>query len=1142
VAVDSFRKPDRSAPIMSALQRGLGFLPRLAVVVLTLVPSFLSPVALAQIDSSAVQPPKPARRLNLPPSGYLEMAANVRLSEQSNMSLDFLDSDDLLLTFNPKKLFVRLPECPPTHSDHLEHAVVFRVSTGKVVKEADWYLHDHRSYLWPLGSGRMLLRKLNNLYAVDSELHEKLLYSSPSDLLWVSVTPDGKQIIVETADQAPKHEAEAPAKTRVTIGFLDVDSLQIVRAVKVGQSVNLEGTSAGFVSTSKSTGDVWLIQFGPVASARRDIARVRSRRIPDILYSSNNTLLVGREARSGLHYSVGAFTLTGNFLWRQQWPRNWYSPTIKRSEDGSRFAVSGISIVDSKTPAVPNDDEDAGGREQNIGVFDAASGDRLLAAHATPVVLNGQNFSLSPDGRHLAVVQGSGIEIYDLPAMSREELAKYTAVKADVPGLYIPPDATKQQAVQESDFTADNHDAGAGLEAPAVSPKSGNPAQPATSPSETTANDDLPTFKTGTQVVALDVVVTDSQGHTVKNIPRSDFVVKEDAKPQNLRDFSEVSKTGAVPTPVPPPPLVTEAKGPPLPPNIFDNHAPSTEDSEVTVILYDELNTPLPDQQRTKTELLKFLANKPKGARFALCVLSESLRMVQGFTPDEALLAKAVKMNKGSWAYSTMLSENEQDQQAIGWLQQSASGVSQQGNGASQQQGAGAAAQGMLFTAGILQQQATDRRAYDLEKRIWLTMDAFTQMARYLSALPGRKSLIWLSGSFPLGIFPGIDFENPYSSNNSYMGQVKETANLLAESHVALYPVDVKGLTSVATTSDLWGGQSGSPLSAAPSPSQLSSAPGGQGGLGAQQQQFDALANLSAPGGIGANMPGGGSTFMDQASEHGIMDQLASDTGGKAFYNSNGISQAMTTVMDQEANYYSMAYTPTNRKYDGKFRKIHIALASSDKKLHLSYRTGYFAVDPDAPDNLSRDAVKGFGLAAMQHGSPQSHQLLFKARVVPVGKPRMVDSPATVATAKTKKKKKDAPPDALPPGPVEMQRYALDYAVTPSQLRFNVTPEGVRHGVFNFMVTSFDSDGALRSSIVSQATTDLKQDGYKEILTGGLRLHQEIDVPVKSASLRLGVQDALSGHMGTIETALPIKAPPGVEQAATHHLPEIEPD
>jgi hypothetical protein len=102
-----------------------------------------------------------------------------------------------------KKLFRRLPDCPPTHDDRLIHAAVLEVSTGKVLTETDWYLHDARRYLWPLGSGRVLLRKLNSFYSVGTDLQEKLLLTLPKDLLWVSVTPDGKQIIVETTDDLP---------------------------------------------------------------------------------------------------------------------------------------------------------------------------------------------------------------------------------------------------------------------------------------------------------------------------------------------------------------------------------------------------------------------------------------------------------------------------------------------------------------------------------------------------------------------------------------------------------------------------------------------------------------------------------------------------------------------------------------------------------------------------------------------------------------------------------------------------------------------------------------------------------------------------------------------------------------------------
>jgi hypothetical protein len=109
-----------------------------------------------------------------------------RLSEhESSVSLNFVNADHILLTSTPR--IQRLPTCSPDHQDRLVHAAILEVPSGKVVKEADWYLHDRRRYLWLLSPGAFLLRRLNDLYIVDSSLHEKLLLSSPKDLLWVTL-------------------------------------------------------------------------------------------------------------------------------------------------------------------------------------------------------------------------------------------------------------------------------------------------------------------------------------------------------------------------------------------------------------------------------------------------------------------------------------------------------------------------------------------------------------------------------------------------------------------------------------------------------------------------------------------------------------------------------------------------------------------------------------------------------------------------------------------------------------------------------------------------------------------------------------------------------------------------------------------
>ena len=80
-----------------------------------------------------------------------------------------------------------------------------------------------------------------------------------------------------------------------------------------------------------------------------------------------------------------------------------------------------IDLVDSLN------DEDV--REQVVQVFDSATGALLMATTASPVLTAGQNFALSEDGEHLAVLREGAIEIYKVPPpppgrKNRSQLAK----------------------------------------------------------------------------------------------------------------------------------------------------------------------------------------------------------------------------------------------------------------------------------------------------------------------------------------------------------------------------------------------------------------------------------------------------------------------------------------------------------------------------------------------------------------------------------------------------------------------------------------------------------------------------------------------------------------------------------------------
>ncbi len=67
---------------------------------------------------------------------------------------------------------------------------------------------------------------------------------------------------------------------------------------------------------------------------------------------------------------------------------------------------------------------------------------------------------------------------------------------------------------------------------------------------------------------------------------------------------------------------------------------------------------------------------------------------------------------------------------------------------------------------------------------------------------------------------------------------------------------------------------------------------------------------------------------------------LASDTGGKAFLDSNDFSKAFTKVQADMESYYVLGYRSSNPAMDGHYRKITVKVNRPDVK--LDYRRGYY--------------------------------------------------------------------------------------------------------------------------------------------------------------------------------------------------------
>jgi VWFA-related protein len=173
------------------------------------------------------------------------------------------------------------------------------------------------------------------------------------------------------------------------------------------------------------------------------------------------------------------------------------------------------------------------------------------------------------------------------------------------------------------------------------------------------------------------------------------------------------------------------------------------------------------------------LLNKPPGSRYAIFVLSDRLHLLQGVTDSQAELLAAIdsrvarpQTTRQGVPNTPILSESTAI--ADSHLMPGFPG-----------------AQEML---GRLKHLEGLGDLYYLQRRVGVTVDAFDEIATFLRGVPGRKNLLWLSGSFPVGILPGGDPIDPFSLEVEYGPALKQAAGQLTLNQVAIYPIDTRGL------------------------------------------------------------------------------------------------------------------------------------------------------------------------------------------------------------------------------------------------------------------------------------------------------------------------------------------------------------
>lgn len=309
--------------------------------------------------------------------------------------------------------------------------------------------------------------------------------------------------------------------------------------------------------------------------------------------------------------------------------------------------------------------------------------------------------------------------------------------------------------------------------------------------------------------------------------------------------------------------------------------------------------------------------------------------------------------------------------------------------------------------------------------------DAFKSIAHHSSGMPTRRNVVWISSHFPSlvhGLNPALmagerDAINPvpgamlpvpkFANTESQYEQLRAFARQLSNINVSVYPMDAGGLS-------------------------------------------------------------GGSVVSLQG-QRNFMDLLASETGGRAFYDTNGLDQDLREVVEESRVAYSLGYYPGDVAWDGKYHHVEVRLKRPG--LSVLCRKGYFAVDEPLSkdsDTALRDAAKG-----------------------------MLESSGIGVTLNVSS------------NPLEWLDQEMVVKLDTQEIHFE-NKDGRWRAQLDVVFAQLAKDGRILESVKDHLDLALLPETYNDALTQGWLYPKTIDVNPKAEKLRVVVRDAATGSVGSV--------------------------
>ena len=435
-------------------------------------------------------------------------------------------------------------------------------------------------------------------------------------------------------------------------------------------------------------------------------------------------------------------------------------------------------------------------------------------------------------------------------------------------------------------------------------------------------------LKITSHLVDVGVLVYDKHGHPVTDLKREDFELYDDGHKQDIRFFSAAAG-------------LPEAPSEAAPATSFSNRAtdsavPLPSVSAGTILLIDEGHIAWSDLNYARGQMLKFLSKIPDDAPVGIYTMNSlGFHVLLEPTRDHAALEARLKSYMPSAQSVTQAQEEERrNRQSFDVVHSVADLNSVNGN------------HGDVPDA----EQPVDPELLQMGSNP--TRAAFiilAQVARHLAAIPGHKSLVWVSTDNALADWEdqAVAIDKSPKMVESYARRAQEAMN---EAHAAVYPFDVSQLEAGGVGADLQNSNVELAPAAMDNLSTAQAAGGGGSSSGSGNGASAPSNRQTGTGRINAAMS------QDLHPVQGPVRDVATGTGGRVIRRSGDLASELEGIVNDSRSTFQLSFYPQGSP-DDKYHNLTVKLVGHHG-LNARYRTGYlFATEPMSLKDRFRQAI-----------------------------------------------------------------------------------------------------------------------------------------------------------------------------------------